>query len=181
MFGFKGKNPCEQALFDGHVPPCSREWVRSISSHIDRLRDNAYVVQPNRSMTLDVQCSTGYPMPFTFSVPTLFELSDACYGTWPGGVVIQPIFILLCGCLDAALLHFQFIFLVKSHSWWNQCVLYKACTKVPPSVILGLVYWGHMHQGNKTFSNFSRGRFCLAAALVSIHTFQNLDTPEQMM
>ena len=81
----KETNPCKQALFDGHVPPCSREWVRSISSHIDRLRDNAYVVQPNRSITLDVQCSTGYPMPFTFSVPTLFELSEACYVTWPGG------------------------------------------------------------------------------------------------
>ena len=48
----------------------------------------------------------------------------------------------------------------------------EACTEVPPSVILG-----HVHQGHEAFSNFSRGRFCLPAALVAIHTFQNIHNP----
>ena len=41
-----------------------------------------------------------------------------------------------------------------------------------PSVLLG-----HTHQGDQVFSDFSRGRFCLPAALVAIHKFQNLENP----
>ena len=34
-----------------------------------------------------------------------------------------------------------------------------------------------MHQGNEIFPDFSRGRFCLCAAVVAIETLQNLENP----
>ena len=36
---------------------------------------------------------------------------------------------------------------------------------------------GHMHQGNYIFSDFSRGRFCLPAAVIAIHNLQILENP----
>ena len=49
-------------------------------------------------------------------------------------------------------------------------------TGASPSVTLHVTL-GHMHQGNYIFSDFSRGRFCLAAAVVAIHKLQMLEKP----
>ena len=34
-----------------------------------------------------------------------------------------------------------------------------------------------MHQGNEVFSNLSRGRFCLCAAVLAINKLQKLENP----
>ena len=45
----------------------------------------------------------------------------------------------------------------------------ETITEAPPTVTLG-----NIHQGDCTFSDFSRGRFCLSAALMGVCTFQNM-------
>ena len=68
------------------------------------------------------------------------------------------------------------------------CRLYsKPSTSVAPPVVKKQnitstspcqdVTLGHMHQGNYIFSDFSRGRFCLPAAVIAIHNLHILETP----
>ena len=78
-------DPCEQALFNGDAPGCPREWVKTISTVVERLKDNVYIIQPNVTLSLGVQCESDYPTTMTFVAPTLLELTRVCLVTWPGG------------------------------------------------------------------------------------------------
>ena len=94
--GCKGCNPilctishvrdlCEPSLFDATFPTCPQEWTRRGQLVISRREDDVYVVQPNVTVTLGIQCSDNYPREKLFHQPTLLTVDEQCLVTWPGG------------------------------------------------------------------------------------------------